>query len=838
MSVPVISLDSARGVDTCEVERGLRLLVPAGETFEIRSIVVDRNFESIHSGYFTDPAIAARAVAKADTAGHVGSYVTLNPVKPSLLARRANRLGKAGKDGTTKDQHIVRRTRLLLDIDAARESGISASDAEHTAALTLATEIEAELAARGWPDPMRCDSGNGGHLIYAIDLPADDGGLVERVLAAAQAQWGCAVDGVTLKIDVSNKNPSRITKLYGTRARKGDSVGDRQHRQSRILKAPEALTVVARELLEGLAAEFTPATETKAKPTRSPVARTEGGARETLDVAGWLAKHGIEIRSTDPTWRAADGSPGTLHELAACPFNADHVRGEAHVIQFEGGGRSAGCHHESCTWDWKALREKFEPSTTVTYNGDRIVTRDWSALALAEIVLNAIGLDEHGRQRLARWAGQWWLYETGHHRALDDEAMRALVWAVLRRVDIDRPGNAKKGEPPRVIEALPVGSRIVSEVSDAGLALADRVPPAADLPYALAGYNGPSTDRIALVRNGLLELAAQRLHAPTPRVFATAGAAVNFDPDAKCPTFEKFLIDIFTDDEDGTDTETIRLVRQIFGWLIAGDTSRHVIPLLLGPPRSGKSTLANLIRLLLGEGNVCAPPLASLAESRFGLAPLLGKTLAIIPDARLGARADQAAVAGLLLAASGRDTISIDRKNRDAIEARLRCRIMIVTNELPRIADASGALASRWLVVETRRSFLGKEDLGLEAKLAAELSGILTWALDGWSDLQAKGWARPSRAADAIDELERLGSPIKAFIADRLVQIAGAETALEVLYREWVSWCESVGRKEPGSQESFARDLRSALPGVRSHRPRSGDRRITTYLGLGIGRLG
>ncbi len=423
----------------------------------------------------------------------------------------------------------------------------------------------------------------------------------------------------------------------------------------------------------------------------------------------------------------------------------------------------------------------------------------------------------------------------------DEESIRALVWTTLRDIDIDRPGKKNKGEPPRVIEPLAVTSRVVSEVLDASIAVGDRVPGTASLPHALSGYDG-RTDRLVLVRNGLLDLATRRLHPPTPRVFATAGAAVDFDATATCPTFERFLVEIFTEVESGVaDIETIRLVRQIFGWLVAGDTTHHKIPLFVGQRRSGKSTLASLLRTLLGEGNVCGPPLMSLGESRFGLAPLLGKSLAIYPDARLGSRADQAAIAGILLAVSGGDTLTIDRKNRDAVEARLRCRQLIVSNELPRLADSSGALAGRWLIVETRRSFYGREDLTLESKLRAELPGILNWALDGWDDLQAHGWTQPTRATEIVEDLERLGSPIKAFIADRLVVGEGIETELTLLYREWRLWCEDVGRKEPGTTETFGRDLHAAMPsGVATSRrrdPRQPTRRMTMYVARNSGEI-
>jgi putative DNA primase/helicase len=79
------------------------------------------------------------------------------------------------------------------------------------------------------------------------------------------------------------------------------------------------------------------------------------------------------------------------------------------------------------------------------------------------------------------------------------------------------------------------------------------------------------------------------------------------------------------------------------------------------PRRSGKGTIARVLTALLGRDSVVSPTLASL-QTPFGLAPLIGKPLAIISDARLGSRSDQAAITERLLSISGEDGLTIDRK--------------------------------------------------------------------------------------------------------------------------------------------------------------------------------
>ena len=75
-----------------------------------------------------------------------------------------------------------------------------------------------------------------------------------------------------------------------------------------------------------------------------------------------------------------------------------------------------------------------------------------------------------------------------------------------------------------------------------------------------------------------------------------------------------------------------------------------------------------------------ASPLAATAwpirrspacKKKFGLAPLIGKPLAFITDARLGSRSNQAAITERLLSISGEDAQTIDRKHIDAWTGRL-----------------------------------------------------------------------------------------------------------------------------------------------------------------------
>jgi hypothetical protein len=225
-----------------------------------------------------------------------GCYITINPVRPDLLARASNRVVRKPKH-TTTDAEIMRRVGLVFDADPARPAGVSATEEEKAVARVVIDRLIAELARRGWPAPILSDSGNGFHARYRIDLPADDGGLVERVLKAAAAQFS----GDLAKIDTSLSNPARIIKLYGSMSRKGDHTEERPHRWSKILDVPVDFQIVPTDLLEAFAAQFQPA------------APPEAAGRQSRD-SGFVA---TASRGASPEERArayvfSSGFPGSI----------------------------------------------------------------------------------------------------------------------------------------------------------------------------------------------------------------------------------------------------------------------------------------------------------------------------------------------------------------------------------------------------------------------------------------------------------------------------------------------------------------------------------------------
>jgi hypothetical protein len=240
-----------------------RFFVVPGQAVELRAIYKSGSTDAARRtpqvGFFDDQhldVLAEQGLRLSQEDGVKGVYFTLNPLKPELLTRPglANRVRPARQGDSASAADVVRRCWLFIDADPRRPAGMkgcSATDAEKARARAKVLQVRDFLTGLGWPLPLVADSGNGYHLLYRVDLPVDDGGLVRRVLRALAGRF----DDCAVEIDTTVHDAPRITRLYGSKACKGDPSDERPHRWTGLVDVPEPLETVGRELLEGLAGE-------------------------------------------------------------------------------------------------------------------------------------------------------------------------------------------------------------------------------------------------------------------------------------------------------------------------------------------------------------------------------------------------------------------------------------------------------------------------------------------------------------------------------------------------------------------------------------------------------
>jgi len=427
----------------------------------------------------------------------------------------------------------------------------------------------------------------------------------------------------------------------------------------------------------------------------------------------------------------------------------------------------------------------------------------------ARVMIQADTLD--GVSRLRFWRGTFWRWKCGAYREVPNAEVRARVVRTLNRVYF-RVGNALVGN-------------VLDQLRAQAILWGENEPPAW---LEKPPRDWEPRDTLA-TRAELVHLPSRERLRATPRLFATVALDYDLPSGPTIPeAWLQFLETLWPEDD-----QSPRTLQEWFGYSLTPDTRRQKILLLIGPRRSGKGTIGRVLRALVGPANVAGPTLASLGGN-FGLWPLIGKSLAIISDARLSGRADQAAVVERLLNISGEDALTIDRKNLEPVTCQLPTRLMLLGNELPRLGDASAALSSRFVILRLTESWLGREDHDLTDRLLSELGGILWWAIEGWHRLRERGrFVQPESGAELAEELEALTSPIGAFVRDRCGVGPRFQAAVSDLYDAWKGWCEKAGRK-PGNIQSFGRDLRASVPTIRLRRQREDGGQVRTYDGIGL----
>lgn len=447
-------------------------------------------------------------------------------------------------------------------------------------------------------------------------------------------------------------------------------------------------------------------------------------------------------------------------------------------------------------------------------------------------------------RRLRYWDSQFAEWKDGAFDRLKDENLTGdlleFIEAEFIRLHAHAAAveddNYTKGGAPAGKSKQPtkhkVSTGLISNVKQA-LQAYTRIP--ADLsPPCWAYGDGPAPSASIAARNGVLDLAAHVSEDPgafipaTPRFLTLNRTSFDYDPNAGRPAgWLAFLNSLWPNDPD-----SIKCLQEWFGYLLTPDTSLQKMLMLIGPPRAGKGTIGRILKLLIGERNIAAPTLASLAD-QFGLCDLLDKTVAIIADARLSGRADSVAVTEQLLCISGEDPRTINRKFLSPTVANLRTRFVFFSNELPRFGDSSAAIVSRLVILRLTETFIGREDTGLLDRLTPELPGILLWAIKGWDRLRlTRRFTAPSSAAELIEDAENLASPVKLWVSEDCELTDDAETATTELYRSWCEWCKRHGRDKPGSQELLVRDLRAAFPNLKKTRLGGKARRYYCYSGI------
>jgi putative DNA primase/helicase len=319
----------------------------------------------------------------------------------------------------------------------------------------------------------------------------------------------------------------------------------------------------------------------------------------------------------------------------------------------------------------------------------------------------------------------------------------------------------------------------------------------------------------------------------TPAFFSMNILPYNFDPDIRSNTWEEFLSDVFNGNQ-----AKIRLLGEWMGYNCVPDIYYEKMMLFHGPPRSGKSTILEVMREMLGRNQCCETSFQNLCGN-FGYSPMVGKLAALIGDAKTPRAREADAALEKILQITGGDSVTIDRKYRDALSSvRLYVRFTMAMNDLPQFTDHVKALEPRLNIIDFENSYVGREDRTLKFRLCEEAKQgkVINFALQGLKRLREQHrFTEPDSSKIMLEQFRIIATPMYEFI-DECCEIGDSENhyALkEQLFLLWKVWCRDNGRPY-GSKSRFKPKLVAAMPHVQEKQIRHNEGRPYVYMGLRI----
>ena len=642
---------------------------------------------------------------------------------------------------------------------------------------------------------VKAKSGNGWHILIYLATPL-------AVSKETTKRFKHCGDIIISKYggDSTVYNPSRVWKLYGTTAKKGDDTPDRPHRQAKILD-PTDLSSIKRVSFDDLekAILSLPTEPTTPKPDTQPVSnpsarRTQGkrlpalNSRDDLErlardcgvteLQDWQQKPDYEVSKTNcPLCKrdgcgfitySASGECGfkchtntcsgknlqSLYESAGYTKAPEQPNGNPPKVKAEVKTENTDAESEAAALDTPAALEtpenpffeskKFLPLGMVSY--------------LESMGLHTLSLKHENFVRV---------YNKGIYREEQGEILCAMRTALGERV-------FKMSQYNEVIDYLQVNITPLSECEQTGF---------------------------LNVKNGFLNLETLALESHAPERKSIVQLPIDFDPSANPTKIEAWLTDCLYGDK-----EQERLFYEAVGYTLLQTTELQKMFFLVGRTQTGKSTAAHILKGLIGEKNYAAVELKPLddEDNRFSRASLTDKianfSCDISPKYLTGDGNIKKIVSG--------DPITGEFKHRSQFTFQPTCTMWAMANSLPPSGDKSDAWYQRFIILKFDKQFLAtgknKPDTNLKKTLTepSELSGLLNVALICGKDLLARGhFTESAKNAEAVENYKFLNDSVLKFISEN--DDALPENDVD-FYDTYKLWCEGEGEQKPLSKTKLA----------------------------------
>jgi len=334
----------------------------------------------------------------------------------------------------------------------------------------------------------------------------------------------------------------------------------------------------------------------------------------------------------------------------------------------------------------------------------------------------------------------------------------------------------------------------------------------------------PPINIIAL-KNGLFNLDTNAIEPFSDKYFFLNTLPIDYDPNADCPEFKKFLSEVVSPDD-------AEIIFECLAYTLYRAYPIQQAIVFYGNGANGKSVLLYAIKAFLGKENISGIPLQSLGENRFASVRLFQKLANIDGDLSPQMLKDTTC----FKRATGEDSVSGEKKNQDGFDFDNYAKFFFAANKLPRSTDDTDAFFRRWLIVPFERTFKETErDPNKKYKIttASELSGIFNEALKRLKPLLERNRFSFTKSIENLrtDYLES-ADPVRVF-SEQCIEIDLTGYVIkEDLWAAYDAFCKEREIAEPVARNAFFRKVMDMLPSARKGEKGTGKNKVQVLNGI------
>ncbi|MBM7770885.1 putative DNA primase/helicase [Actinokineospora baliensis] len=298
-----------------------------------------------------------------------------------------------------------------------------------------------------------------------------------------------------------------------------------------------------------------------------------------------------------------------------------------------------------------------------------------------------------------------------------------------------------------------------------------------------------SRHHLLTFRNGTVDLRTGKLREHRREDRLTRWVDLDYDPDATCPRWDRFLTEIFPGDDELPD-----FMARLIGYGITGESQEHIFGLLYGHGSNGKSVFTNtLSRVFAGiTGHMSQAAIAYTRNFDSGapnpaLAALRGVRLGILSELSDGLRLNEP----LMKQITAGDPVTARELYRNQFTFTPTALLLMATNFKPEIKGQDEGVWRRTRLIPFTREFGADKDPGLPAHLLTESQGIAAWAVRGATEWYRGGLREPESVMAAVREYRRSVDLLDGFLPGVLVRDESGEITLSDAFNAFQDWVES-----------------------------------------------